>query len=362
MIIRCIRCCLPSTRPDTQFTDGVCGACLAYQRRPTIDWGGRKKDLLNLLDRHNGRCIVPSSAGKDSHAQVLMLRELGADVTAVTATTCMLTSVGRKNIDNLARYCNTVEYTPNLMQRAKLNRLGLEMVGDISHPEHMAIFTVPFRAAVELNIPLVFYGENPQEAYSGPTGTDKVKEMTRRWVSEFGGYNGLRHTDIAEMGYDMRYYTPPSADALAHAGVEAHFLGQYIGPWNSHRNADLAIAHGFQCELPTLANRWTSENQDNHQTGTHDFFGFLKYGYGRGAAQISVDIRYGLITREEALMWVTEYDGLFPLTYMRRSLDEILDHISMTRQQFLGCCNAFLNRSLFVQDRVEWGTHLILKE
>jgi hypothetical protein len=31
--------------------------------------------------------------------------------------------------------------------RAKLNRLGLELVGDISHPEHMAIFTAPFQVA-----------------------------------------------------------------------------------------------------------------------------------------------------------------------------------------------------------------------
>jgi hypothetical protein len=34
--------------------------------------------------------------------------------------------------------------------RAKLNRLGLELVGDISWPEHVSIFTTPFEAVAGL--------------------------------------------------------------------------------------------------------------------------------------------------------------------------------------------------------------------
>lgn len=333
---RCKLCLIPDTRPDTAFVDGICSACITHAKRTEIDWAAREKELITLLDRHDGRCIVPSSGGKDSTWQVLKLLELGADVTIVTATTCHLTPIGRANIDNLARYARTIEYSPNKTVRAKLNRLGLEMVGDISWPEHVSIFTTPFKAAIDLGIPLLFYGENPQAEYGGPMGAEKAREMTMRWRSEFGGFLGLRPADlIGQAGLterDMAAYMPPSAVDLARVGVEAHFLGAYY-PWDSHRNAQVAIEHGMVAELPTPANWWPWENLDNAQTGIHDHMMHLKYGYGRGCAQISVDVRNGLIYRDDALCWVETFDGRFPKVYAGVPIEGVLDRIGMTRQQ-----------------------------
>lgn len=320
---RCTQCLMPDTRPDTPFVDGVCGACLTAEKRPQVDWDARRKELLTLLDRHDGRCIVPSSGGKDSTFQVLTLLELGADVTVVTATTCHPTEIGKKNIANLARFARTVEYTPNQTVRAKLNRLGLELVGDISWPEHVSIFTTPFKAASQLGIPLIFYGENPQNHYGGPMGTEEARTMTRLWVSEFGGFLGLRPPDmVGQMGlteHDMADYMPPQ-DVT---GIEAHFLGQYV-PWDAKINGLYAKQFGLTAELPTPANWLDTENLDNAQTGLHDYFGFLKYGYGRGCAQISMDIRAGRISREEARYWLIEHDGLFPFEYAGVRVDEVL--------------------------------------
>jgi hypothetical protein len=148
--------------------------------------------------------LVPSSGGKDSTYQVLTLLELGADVTVVTARTCHLTAIGRANIDNLARYARTIEVVPNMTVRAKLNRLGLELVGDISWPEHAAIFSTPFRVAVETGHTLLMYGENPQDQYGGPLGTEEARTMTRRWVTEFGGFLGLRPSDFVGHGRHHR--------------------------------------------------------------------------------------------------------------------------------------------------------------
>lgn len=366
-MIRCRTCVLPNTRPDTFFDEsGQCSACIAYAKRPEVDWEQRMRELVQLLDRHGGRCIVPSSGGKDSTYQVLRLLEIGAKPLVVTASTCHLTPIGRRNIDNLARFADTIEVTPNRTRRAKLNRMALEMVGDISWPEHVSIFTTPFRLAAQTGIKLMFYGENPQAEYGGPTpDTQQAMTMTRRWVTEFGGFLGLRPSDFEQMGYDMTDYMPPPVDVLAN--LEAHFLGQYE-PWDSHRNAEKAIANGFNRHHrgfdprpPTRANWWTHENLDNAQTGIHDFFGWLKYGYGRGAAQISVDIRKGKIDRPAALEWVSDYDGLFPERYMGVTLEEVLEHIGVDRDAFLRACNAFMNRDLFIEPRVEWGAHLKLK-
>lgn len=347
-MIRCRTCVMPNTRPDTPFVDGICSACLAYARRPTIDWAERMNDLEALLERHDGRCIVPSSGGKDSHYQVLTLLELGAKPIVVTASTCQLSEVGRRNIDNLARYATTIEVTPNREQRRRLNRRGFEMVGDISWPEHVSIFTTPFRMAYKLGIPLIFYGENPQDQYGGPPGSEEAKIMTRRWVSEFGGFLGLRPEDLETMEGDMEPYKAIPDVAMEHAGIEAHFLGQYI-PWDSHENAKVAIGAGMQVQHPSLANWWPWENLDNVQTGIHDHQMYRKYGYGRGCAQISVDVRTGRVKREIALEWVRRYDGWFTWEYLGHRLSEILEHVGITDRQFQDGLNQFTDWNLFVE-------------
>lgn len=329
---RCRTCCMPDRRPDVPFdASGQCQACTNYQSRPAIDWDARKAALLALLDRFDGRVIVPSSGGKDSTAQVMTLLDLGADVTVVTARTCHLTEMGRANIDNLARYARTVEVVPNMTVRAKLNRLGLELVGDISWPEHAAIFSTPFRVANDMAIPLIIYGECPQQEYGGPMGSEQAMQMTQRWRAEFGGFLGLRPQDFIGMegitARDMAdYELPPELFC------EAHFLGQYI-PWDSQRNADVSMMAGMKVERPSPANWWAAENLDNAQTGLHDYFGWLKYGYGRGCAQISVDVRAGKIGREEALAWVEQHDGIFPGVYAGVQVGAVLDRIGMTKQE-----------------------------
>jgi len=363
-MIRCNVCTMPSTRPDTPFLNGTCAACLSYQKRMQRDWQLREDLLVRLLDEHHGQCIVPSSGGKDSHAQVLRLLELGADVTVVTASTCHLTPTGRANIDNLARYARTIEITPNRTTRAKLNRLGLEMVGDISWPEHVSIFTTPFKAALDLRIPLIFYGENPQEAYGGPMGSEEASQMTRRWVSEFGGFLGLRPQDLECMTSEksMRDYMPPSEQDVEQAGIEAHFLGAYF-QWDSHENARVAIDAGMQTDHnhpPCQASYWVWENLDNAQTGIHDHMMYRKYGYGRLCTQLAVDVRSGLITREKAMELVRNRDGLFPETYCSVPLPEVLDRIGVTRQRLFEIMDDFTNWPLFKESD---GTgHLILKE
>ena len=328
-LVRCCTCLMPTTRPDTAFIAGECSACVNYKNRPTIDWKAREGELIRILEAsRNGSgfdCIVPSSGGKDSTAQVLRVIELGFRPLVVTATTCMLTKVGRKNIDNLARYATTIEYPkkgtkeygPWRRARRKLNAIGLEMVGDVSYPEHLAIFSVPFRAAVEHGIPAIVYGENPQREYGGPLGTEEARTMTRRWVMEFGGLLGLRADDlVGMMGLtedDMAYYRLPSDDQMQK--VNACFLGQFE-PWDSYRNARVAIEHGMTKRLPSKANWWDFENLDCALTGIHDHVMYRKYGYGRLCAQISVDIRNGLISRAEAYKVVRERDGLYPYFYM----------------------------------------------
>jgi N-acetyl sugar amidotransferase len=354
---------MPETKPDLLIDqDGVCNACRSFEGRAEVPWDARRAELEGILEQYRSPtgcdydCIVPVSGGKDSTYQVLRLLELGANPLCVTATTDSLSDIGRRNIENLKRTgVDYVEVTPNPLVRRRINRLALTQVGDISWPEHVLIFTIPIRVAVQFGIPLVVWGENPQHEYGGPAGAAEGSTLTRRWLEEFGGLLGLRVSDLLEQqGIEERHliqYTYPSDGDLARVGVTGLFLGYYL-PWDGYGNALYAQAHGLETyHKPVEGSLVNYENLDNHQTGIHDYFKFLKYAFGRATDLACLHVRRGRLSREDATRLVKEHDGKFPWEYLGRPLDDILREIEMTVDEFVHVCDRFTNKRLFVTDR-----------
>ena len=107
----CTRCVMPDTKPDLFFDEeGVCSACRSFEKRKEIDWSVRKKEFFNVFEKYrvkdgsNWDCIIPVSGGKDSTYQVLKVLQLGLNPLCVTATTCHLSDIGRKNIENIKSF------------------------------------------------------------------------------------------------------------------------------------------------------------------------------------------------------------------------------------------------------------------
>jgi N-acetyl sugar amidotransferase len=362
MIRYCKKCVMPDTKPDLFFDDeGVCNACRNYEQRKSVNWDERGKELRKILDRYrsaNGSqydCIVPVSGGKDSTFQTVRMLELGMNPLCVTATTDLLTDIGRHNIENIKRLgVDYMEVTTNPPLRRRINRLALTQVGDISWPEHVTIFTVPVRLAVQLNVPLLVWGENPQNEYGGPAASTESNVLTRRWLEEFGGLLGLRVSDlIGQDGIERKHliqYTYPSDEELKRVGVTGIFLGYYI-PWDGFTNALVAQVHGFEtyphCVEGSMVNY---ENLDNAIHGIHDYFKFIKYGFGRATDLACMHLRRGRLSRQDAITAVRKYDGRFPTEYLGWKLEQILDQIGMTMDEFVKVCDRFTNRKLFLCD------------
>ncbi|EFA68574.1 Putative flagellin modification protein, PseA [Cylindrospermopsis raciborskii CS-505] len=353
---------MPSTKPDLFLDDeGVCNACRSYERRREVDWDARYKELIVLLDKYCSRdgtnwdCIVPVSGGKDSTYQVVRILQLGLNPLCVTSTTCDLSPIGRRNIENLKQLgVDYIEVTPNPLVRSKLNRIGLTQVGDISWPEHVGIFTIPVRAAVQLNVPLIIWGENSQNEYGGPAAASQNNVLTRRWLEEFGGLLGMRVSDlIGQDGIEAKHlihYTYPSDDELARVGVTGLFLGHYL-PWDGLSNGLIAIANGFTTYSKSVEGSMVNyENLDNHQTGIHDYFKFLKFGFGRATDLACLHIRRERLTRQDGLDIVKRLDGKFPWEYLGKSLEEILRPLGMTVPEFTTVCDRFTNKKIFKRD------------
>ena len=171
----CSNCIMPDTRPDQYLNkEGICNACLSYYENQKIDWLKKEKELINLIENLNlnkksWNCVVPGSGGKDSTYQIIRAKELGLNPVLVNASTCDLSDIGRKNLDNIKNIgFDVVEISNNSKIRTKINKICLELLGDISWPEHVSIFTAPVKFALAFKIPLILWGENPQIEYGGP--------------------------------------------------------------------------------------------------------------------------------------------------------------------------------------------------
>lgn len=357
----CVRCVMPHTKPDLHIDEeGVCNACRSIEKRKEIDWDLRKTELLEVLAKHrrngsNWDCIVPVSGGKDSTYQVIRMLQLGLNPLCVTSHTCDLSDIGRANIENLQRLgVDHVDFSPNPIVRAKLNRIGLTEVGDISWPEHVGIFTIPVRAAVQFNVPLLVWGENSQNEYGGPAAAAENNVLTRRWLEEFGGLLGMRVSDLSETyGIEPKHLLPyqyPSDEELQRVGVTGLFLGHYL-PWDGLSNALIAQANGFTSyDLPVEGSMVNYENLDNYQTGIHDYFKFLKFGFSRATDIACLHVRRGRITRQDAIEIVKARDGKFPWSYLGKSLEDILAPLDMSVDEFIKVCDRFTNKKIFKRD------------
>lgn len=361
-ITYCNRCVTPSTRPNLTLDEsGVCSACRSYESRKDIDWKQRERELQDILGLYRSKscahwdCVIPVSGGKDSVYQVLKMLEFGMTPLCVAASTCHLSEIGRRNLENLKNLgVDLIEFSPNPIIRRKLNRIGLMRVGDISWPEHVAIFTIPVRVAAQYGIKLIIWGENSQNEYGGPAAASQNNLLTSEWLHEYGGLLGLKIEDMIgvdgiEAGH-LIAYTYPDDEKLQEVGVTGIFLGHYL-PWDGFVNALLAQAHGFETFHKTVEGSMVNyENLDNYQTGVHDYFKFLKFGSGRATDIASLHVRRKRISREQGLAIVRKHDGKFPWTYLDKPLGEILMEIEVSMIEFRKICNHFTNRELFLTD------------
>lgn len=312
-------------------------------------------EKYRIRDGSKWDCIVPVSGGKDSTFQVVRMLQMGLNPLCVTATTCDLSEIGRRNIENIKELgVDCIEFSPNKIVRKKLNYIGLTQVGDISWPEHVGIFTIPVRAAVEYGVPLIVWGENSQNEYGGPAAASENNILNRRWLEEFGGLLGLRVSDLVGMdGIEKRHLIPylyPSDEELQRVGVTGIFLGHYL-PWDGLSNVLISQGHGFHSYQTSLETTFLNyENLDNHQAGIHDYFKYLKFAFGRATDHACLHIRRDRITRRDGIELIKKHDGKFPWTYLGKPLEDILLPLDITVEEFIKICDRFTNKKLFLTD------------
>ena len=364
MIKYCRHCVYPETKPDLSLDEnGICDACRFVDVKDTTNWDLRRKELTEIFEKFKNKdgsnydCVIPVSGGKDSTFQAYVVKEeFGLNPLCVSYHLPEFTDLGRKNLENLKKLgVDCLEFTPNPEICKKMQKIALIEFGDAQWPEHFGIFTVPVQVAVRYNIPLIVWGENSQAEYGGPLKDMENKYLDSKWCEQYGTRVGGQSNSFVgpevmlKHGIDRKFLNPyiyPSDEEIKQVGVTGIFLGSFIR-WNIKEQLKKVRDLGFTLHDGPSEGTFTNyENLDNKIQGIHDYFKWLKFGYGRASDSGSIQIRLKQISREDGMRLVKQHEGKLP----EKFLDEFLDQWEMSREEFLDICDKFTNKELFKKD------------
>ena len=358
----CKKCVMPNTRPGITFNeDGVCIACQNEERKKNIDWDSRFEELKVLCDKYRRKnptdydCIIAVSGGKDSHYQVYVMKELmNMNPLLITVEDIFTpTEAGVHNLKNIneAFGCNLIAFKPNRRAGKIISRYMFEKYGRPLWYIDRLLYTVPLYYASMLNIPLLVYGENVSYEYGGVDDEETYSARNQVFNGVAPGVDLQELIDIGVKEEELAYLDAPSKELLE--GIEPIYLSYFV-EWNGIKNYEFAKRRGFK----DLEHEW---NRTNHIENFNqiDSFGYLlnawmkypKFGHAYATDYAARWVRYGLLTREEAVRVVEEKDHALD----SKIRDDFCRFTGMSIEEFYSALDNLYNTDIFEKNEfAQW--------
>ncbi len=333
-------------KPTVAFDhEGVCAACRVAEVKKSIDWAERRRQLTALCDKYrrdDGHydCLVPGSGGKDSFYAAHKLKyEFGMNPLTVTWAPHIYTDWGWQNFQAWihAGFDNYL-FTPNGRVHRLLTRLALEHLFHPFQPFIMGQMYYPPRMAVSLNIPLVFYGENPTEYGNNSKENASAQKDLAYFTSAERDELFVAGVPVSELmkeyglsRLDLDPYLPLEPSQIAGKQIDVQYLGYYL-PWHPQECYYYAVEHGgFRAAPERTAGTYSKYSSiDDKIDDLHYYTTFIKFGIGRATYDASQEARNGDITRDEAIALIRRYDG----EYSDRFERDNLAYLSLPEKEF----------------------------
>lgn len=342
----CSRCLYPENHALNIVFDeyDVCSGCRVHEEKDTLDWTERGMRLQALVDKYRSRtrkwdCVVPISGAGDSYFIVNYVKNiLGLNPLLVTYNKHYNTRLGIRNTAFLRTVFNadiivkTVD--PRIAQ--KVTRETLTQRGSIYWHILAGQTALPVQIATKFRVPLVIWGAHQGLDQVGMYSHLDEVEMTARYRREHD-LMGLDEEYLDGQGgiteSDLEAYKYPAPRAIADVGVRGIYLGNYIR-WDSKAQHEKMI-NQFNFETANAQRTIDSYNYSDchHYAGLHDYIKYRKFGYGKITDNLSREIRFGRITRKEALQLAATYNHIFPTDiplmaqWLKISASNILDEV-----------------------------------
>ena len=323
----CRTCILPHTRPNISFdADGNCN-CATAAKKAVVDWAERESQFRELVStvralKRPYDCIIPVSGGKDSTWQVVTALQHGLRPLCVTWRTPARTALGQANLQNLINLgVDHVDFSINPAVERRFTLKAFERCGSPAIPMHMALHAIPLRFAVDCGIPLILWGENAAYEYGSEDQELTGVRLTHAWLKQHGVTGGTTAADwVAEdlTVADLAPYVWPSDEVQERAGIKAVFLGHYF-PWDPRRTFEVARSRGFAAdERPRTGYYNFADVDDDFLIAIHHWMKWYKFGFTRLWDNLSLEIRNGRMSREEAIAIVAARGDELPMPEIAR--------------------------------------------
>ncbi len=356
----CARCVLPDTRPGVRLDrDGRCRGCRNWEAKPAIDWAARSRGFDTLVADARARgaghdCVVPVSGGKDSYWQVVTCLERGLRPLCVTYVHPGRTAHGERNLRRLvALGVDHLELRldPEL-ERAFVAK-AFHATATSGLVTHMAIYSWPVRVAIERRIPLVVYGENSAFEYGSEDDGLEGPSVDRRWLERFGVTAGTTAADWVDDVLTAEALAPlqrPADDEIERAGVRVVFLGHYVS-WDPERSRAVAARHGFEArpDGPRVGH-YDYVNIDDDMIGVHHHAKWYKFGITRSWDTLSMEIRAGRVTRDDAIDALRQRGPEVPWP----DIDAFCAYVGTSEVEYFDTLERFRNRSVWTHTGDGW--------
>ena len=362
LIQYCTRCVYPgvAATPLTFDEHGVCSGCRTHDEQASIDWDRRRRLLDRLVEQYRSRdggnydCVIAVSGGKDSFWQAhVFCKEYGLKVLFVCYAENNHTDVGLRNIQRM-KECfrgDFLHFTPEVDVLKKLNRLAMIKMGDPNWHTHIGIMTLPIIVAARFRVKLFVYGEHGFMNLGGMHSYNDMVEFTKKYRTEHmcRGYDWNDFCEPTEglTQQDFLWARYPSDAEIEDIGLRGIFISNYLG-WRQNEHLQKMVdLYGFEvADQPfDRTYRRDSNLNDVHDNGIHDYMKFVKFGYGRATDHACRDIRNGVLTRQQGIDLVREYDHVVP-----GDIPRWLEYVGWTRSRFDAVADSFRDARVWARD------------
>jgi N-acetyl sugar amidotransferase len=353
---------MPNSRPRIEFDeDGVCNACRNAEQKNSIDWDGRRREFVKLVEPYRSRngsydCIVPWSGGKDSSAIAWHLKfEFGLNPLLVTFSPLIPNEVGAHNREEMLRAgFDHLMVRPNQHVARHLARRFFRERGNPKVHWDAGVNAVPVQVAVNYNIPLVFYAEHGESEYGGRLLSEehrKIRDFTEVLEHQIGD-DPHNWVDEEVLQRDLQPYLYPAARDAQRIGLKALYFA-YFFRWSMFENYNYIkskIDFHVAAQGRTDGTFTNFDSLDDKIDDVYYYLQFIKFGFGRANRDACRMINNGHMSRDEGLALTRKYDGEFPATHF----SEVLEYLGISSDEFHHIINMHRNDEIWMMSGNEW--------